>query len=353
MRGKLLTCVGAGAIAAGTVRAIHHLPQLESGRGDSALIAEVRHYLAGDRALRNRLSLAVIGSGSPRQAHFGADATTEYEIGPVTTTFTGALFAQLVNTGAVSEHTPLTRYFELDDTPAGAMTLGELATHHSGLPRQAVPQTTFTAVKQLLSTSDPARQLTVSDLVAAARRAPRGGKTFAYSNLGFALLGAALAAEYETTYPQLVQHQLARPLQLMGTYVPTGCEDLSPAARGYTLIGRRARPWTCGAKAPSLAMRSTLGDMVRYLGATIDGSAPGVGATRARAAGDHATQVGFGWMIDGPVCWHGGSTGGFSSWVGFDRELRVGVVVLSNTASPVTKLGNALLHAARHTARHT
>jgi CubicO group peptidase (beta-lactamase class C family) len=41
--------------------------------------------------------------------------------------------------------------------------------------------------------------------------------------------------------------------------------------------------------------------------------------------------------------WHNGGTGGYSSFVGFDPEQKLGVVVLSNQASPIDALGLHLL----------
>lgn len=349
MRGKLLTLAGIAAIGAGGVRVARSVPRLANPSGDAALIADTKRHLQRMGGLRNRLSIAVITAGGVRQAHFGADAATEYEIGSVTKTFTGALLAQLINTGAVSENTALSQYFDLAGAPAGAITLGELATHHSGLPRDVAAMSQLAMIKHVVAGTDPARRISVDDLVAAAREAQLQAKRFCYSNLGFSLLGAALAAQCETPYPELVHHQIARPLQLVGTYVPTKASDIPTDALGYTLVGRRCKRYTIGAEAPAGAVRSTLGDMVRYLQAHIDGSAPGVGACRPRASGEDGCKVGFGWMVEGPTCWHDGATMGFTSWVGFDRERRVGVVVLNNTAYDVGLLGEELLREARST----
>jgi CubicO group peptidase (beta-lactamase class C family) len=47
----------------------------------------------------------------------------------------------------------------------------------------------------------------------------------------------------------------------------------------------------------------------------------------------------------GPVLWHNGGTGGFRSFVAFVREANTAVVVLSNTARSVDRLGLRLLKA--------
>jgi hypothetical protein len=48
-------------------------------------------------------------------------------------------------------------------------------------------------------------------------------------------------------------------------------------------------------------------------------------------------EVGLGWFIRGrggaEIVFHGGNTGGYRSWIGYDPRARVGVVVLSNTGT--------------------
>ena len=62
-------------------------------------------------------------------------------------------------------------------------------------------------------------------------------------------------------------------------------------------------------------------------------------------------EVGLGWLLArppgaaGPVLWHNGGTGGFRSFLAFVREAHTAVVVLSNTARSVDRLGLRLLKA--------
>ena len=60
--------------------------------GDPALIERVQRL--ADGGTRDRLSVAVIEGDRVTVANFGADGGTEYEIGSVTKTITGALLAQ-------------------------------------------------------------------------------------------------------------------------------------------------------------------------------------------------------------------------------------------------------------------
>ena len=58
-----------------------------------------------------------------------------------------------------------------------------------------------------------------------------------------------------------------------------------------------------------------------------------------RPAGAAGSDIALGWMVmtrgDDELIWHNGGTGGYRSFVGYLRKARVGVVVLSNTATSV------------------
>jgi CubicO group peptidase (beta-lactamase class C family) len=90
--------------------------------------------------------------------------------------------------------------------------------------------------------------------------------------------------------------------------------------------------------------------MARLLRAVIDGSAPGADAVTPTTRIGDGERIGLGWFtseIDGrEVTWHNGGTGGFRSWIGFDRVAGRGVVVLSASDRDVDRLGEHLLGAA-------
>ena len=120
-------------------------------------------------------------------------ANTVFEIGSITKTFTGALLADAVLRGEVKLDDPVAKYL-----PAGGkmpvregrqITLLDLATHRSGLPRIATgftapdpanPYATFDDAKLLAWLSEHELQ-----------RLP--GEKAEYSNVGAGLLGYALA----------------------------------------------------------------------------------------------------------------------------------------------------------------
>ena len=113
-------------------------------------------------------------------------------------------------------------------------------------------------------------------------------------------------------------------------------------------------------QAPALAgagaLRSTATDMLRFLRANLDPAGTPLAAQLERAQHPRLrvarrTEIGLGWLIAhlpgtaGPVLWHNGGTSGFRSFAALDREADTAVVVLSNTARSVDRLGLRLLKA--------
>src|SRR5262249_37342179 len=66
------------------------------------------------------------------------DGETVYEIGSITKTITATLLARLMNSGRVTLDTPVAQLlpdFKIPSRNGKQITLGDLATQHSGLPR--------------------------------------------------------------------------------------------------------------------------------------------------------------------------------------------------------------------------
>jgi serine-type D-Ala-D-Ala carboxypeptidase/endopeptidase len=123
---------------------------------------------------------------------------------------------------------------------------------------------------------------------------------------------------------------------------------------GQALARAAARPTRSWSGAG--ALRSTATDLLRFLEANLDPARSPLASQlelaqypRLRAA--KRMKVGLGWMIvrppqgAGPVLWHNGGTSGFRSFAAVAREVGTAVVVLSNTARSVDRLGLRLLKA--------
>lgn len=334
----------------------------EATTGDAALAATVRAALADDTGYRG-LAVALVQDGTVRFAGLGdrGDGTpvgrdTRFEIGSVGKTLTGMLLADLAADGVVDPDQPLRDLLPdhaFDDPDLAATTLAELASHRSGLP-----SVRFTGILQALGAHlrdragrDPYAGQDTRWLAATLKNASVDGGEHAvsYSNYGMAVLGYALSRRAGTAYPDLLERRLLAPLGMRHTgFSLDGAAPPEGAARGGTGGGRPMAPWQgSGYAGAGIGLWSTAGDLATLVSATMAGTAPGADAARPRFDESEARRVGYGWFtdrVDGrEITWHNGGTGGFRSFVGFDRASGRGVVVLANTDREVDLLGRHLL----------
>ena len=178
------------------------------------------------------------------------------------------------------------------------------------------------------------------------------GETVEYSNLGYGLLGHALALREGTNYEMLIRGRILEPLQMSDTAV-----ELTPSLRERLATGHdgRLRPtanWDLAALAGAGALRSTVNDLLTFLEANL-----GLRESPLREAMESARvprredpalgmDIGLGWIIaregDREFVWHNGATGGYASFIGFDPEAGEGVVILSNSVVSVDGLAYRL-----------
>jgi D-alanyl-D-alanine-carboxypeptidase/D-alanyl-D-alanine-endopeptidase len=277
------------------------------------------------------------------------DGDTVYEIGSITKTFTATLLAQAVLAGRVTLDTPVAQLlpgFKIPSRGDKEITLGELGTQHSALPR--LPSNLLPK-----DGADPYADYDAAKLKAflAGYELPRDpGADYEYSNLGFGLLGYALAQSEHTSWDALTSEKLLKPLGM--TMSGTVLSDAMRArlASGHDSLGNAMKNWDFDAMAGAGAIRSTANDMLRYLKANmgIDPS-PLAAAMRLAQAPlsdvSKTNRIGLAWMTSRTgIIWHNGQTGGYRSYLGFTADRQHGVVILSNTAVDTDDLGFATLN---------
>ncbi|CAG0962085.1 D-alanyl-D-alanine-carboxypeptidase/endopeptidaseAmpH [Burkholderiales bacterium] len=284
------------------------------------------------------------------------DDRTLFEIGSITKTFTASLLATAVETGDLALADRLDQLapeLRLGNAAIGAITLAELATHTSGLPR--LPLSSQGTKRLLFNFNNPYRGTAVSELwehlahPSLIEAGPEGKKPQQYSNFGFALLGQLLAKRLHADYAELIAARLLRPLGMNHTQVHAPLAQRPLLAQGHKTNFRPTENWDLDAYAPAGGIWSNAGDLGRYLAAQIDQSAPGARLAQtlrvAPPLWPHA--MGLGWFIEyyegRQAYWHNGGTGGFRSFIAFEPAARSGVVVLSNTAQDIDDLGWHLL----------
>jgi len=269
------------------------------------------------------------------------DGQTLFEIGSITKVFTGITLAKLVQDGVVKFSDPISRYL-----PAGVaspkkngheITLEQLATHTSGLPRLP-PNWDATVTNEL----NPYLSYTAPDLyqsLGQVQLSAEPGKTSDYSNYGFGLLGQLLSLKTGLPYETLVRQTVCDPLGLTNTVIHLNAEQHDRLTPGHDPKGLIVPNWDMDALAGCGALRSNAHDLLTLVSANLETNNTPIYQALAEARKYHFKEfsggVGLGWQIDEPVdgrvvWWHNGGTGGYVSFIAFDRQNHVGVVILSN-----------------------
>lgn len=355
------------------VTAACNAARAEPGAEPRAALEPLARSLVDGQYCSGVVVALIPASGSPQILAWGEtargngklpDGNTVFEIGSVSKTFTSLVLAEAVIDKQVTLDTPVATLLPKAKLPAGrrAITLLDLATHTSGLPR--MPDNLHPA-----DAENPYADYTEDQLFAFLGTATLGrepGAKYEYSNLGAALLGQALARRGKADWATLVATQITRPLAMTSTMVALTDDARARFAQGYDGDGEPAKPWDLPTFAGAGALRSTANDLVTFVKAELaaskratsrlaramaltqtpqrdldDDPPPGAGSPRP------GRKIGLAWHIspDGTI-WHNGQTGGYHSYVAFRPSSQVGVVVLANGGAPVVdKLGNAALAA--------
>ncbi|GAA3148497.1 hypothetical protein GCM10010521_39830 [Streptomyces rameus] len=240
-----------------------------------------------------RIPTCVLTDAGPPRVTGGHAVDRYVQIGSLTKALTGTLLSRMARAGVVGLDDPVERW--LPAPPGTGVTLLNLARHTSGLPR----------LPPRLGRRDPYADFDRAELL----RLVRGLDTVAvrppgdeeYSNLGYAVLGAALAAAGGAAYEELLDDHVLRPSGVTEvTARPAPGQRLT--APGL-LPGVRRRPWTMdGAILPAGGLWATpraVADLVVRL-------------LVERRLGEPSVS----WQSSGPLRWHNGATGDASVFAG-------------------------------------
>lgn len=356
-RRRWLIVVGGAALGA-VIAALAGVgaPRPAGDHGDLALAAQVRAQIVDDAGFAS-LSVAKVtkdevtwaGIGSPSPVGGALTAQTPYPLGSITKTFDGLLLADAITRGEVRPDERLeTLLPTLVGTPAGGVTLEELASHRSGLQRMA-PSDGWGALLFGLTLRDPYR-LSPAALIAEARGVQLSGRgEFAYSNFGAALLGHALAvAAHAPDWPTLVRQRIWTPLGMTNTSIAT-TPDRVPAGAVVerTASGARPQTWTNDGDAPAGSSTwTTAADMARYAQAILLDKAPGMSALDGRwpVPGGKIGRFWFsGDVANRQLTWHDGGVAGARTMLVLDRSAGLAYIVLGSSDRSVEDIGIGLV----------
>ncbi len=272
------------------------------------------------------------------------DGDTEFEIGSISKVFTALTLADMADKGELKLDDPIEKFLppgvKAPTRDGKSITLADLATHTSGLPR-------LPANLAQTDPSNPYADYTYDQLWAflSSYQLPRDpGASWEYSNLGFGLLGDLLARRAGTDYESLVKARVIGQLGMSSTAITLTSDERARLASGHDSSLRKVANWDLPTLAGAGALRSTANDLMTFLaaemGLTPSPLAKAMALTLAvrRPSSSPAMEQALGWEVlhlpNGDIVQHGGGTGGYHTFVAFSPKRRVGVVVLTNAETP-------------------
>jgi serine-type D-Ala-D-Ala carboxypeptidase/endopeptidase len=301
--------------------------------------------------LRRVIAYGQLEKGDPR----ALNGDTIFEIGSVTKVFTSLLLADMVQRGEVALNDPIAQYLpetvKVPERNGKQITLLDLATHTSGFPP-------LPANMAFRNPSNPYVDYSVEEMyefLSTYQLTREIGSQYEYSNLGGGLLGHVLALRAGMTYVALVDCRICKPLGMNSTGISLTPEMKSRLAAGHNRTMETVANWEPSTLAAAGALRSSANDLLVFIAANLcyanSQLTPALAAMlqQRRPTGEPGLEVALGWHIakrnDKEIVWHNGGTGGYRAYVGFDPEMRIGVVVLSNacTSAGVDDIGRHLL----------
>ncbi len=281
------------------------------------------------------------------------DGDTLFEIGSITKTFTSTLLADMAAGGEVDLDDSVTKYLpssvKVPSRNGKEITLRHLATHTSGLPR--MPDNFKPA-----DPDNPYADYTVEDMysfLSGCTLTRDIGEKFEYSNFGAGLLGHILSLKAGTDYETLVTKRILKPLKMKSTVITLSPKLKKRMATGHNGGLEAVSNWDISTLEGAGALRSTANDMLKYIAANLGLKKtklfPAMQKTHEPQAdtGTGKAKTGLAWHIldndSNPLVLHGGGTGGFRTFAGFNPAGRTGVVVLTNSTKGADDIGLHLL----------
>lgn len=183
--------------------------------------------------------------------------TTLFELGSISKTFTATLASYAEATGDLSLSDPVAKHLPaMQGRPFGDIALIDLATHTAGGFPLQVPD-------EIKSEGE------LMEFLAAWRPSYPAGTRRSYANPSIGMLGFITAKAMRGDFADLMESRLFPALGLTSTYLSVPKSRQGDYAQGYKRSGEPARLTPGLLSAEAYGVRSTAGDMIRFVGANI------------------------------------------------------------------------------------
>lgn len=302
-------------------------------------------YVEGDSDV---IGLLRLGEISDHRRELPNETSTVFEIGSITKVFTALLVQTLVDDELLHWDKSISECLQdikFANEVVASVTLRELATHRSGLPR--LPNN-FAETEVPGNAMDPYANYGEQDLIAFLESFDPSElkKEYAYSNLGFALLGYIAAKTLDISYAEAMNHRVFQPLEMNNSSAIDSVDDDTELAAGYSNTANMG-VWKFNIHAGAGVIRSTAKDLYKFVQANFREDDDAIHrAIRAIRTLQYESQHALGWITetsrdDTTVFVHNGQTGGYASFLALDPTAKSGWVILttSTESETITRIG--------------
>lgn len=282
-------------------------------------------------------------AGRMREDGEMVDEHTLFEIGSITKVFTGILLADTVLQGkaelndSIGKHLPESVIGE--ESPLNSVTLLQLSTHTSGLPR--LPGDLNSGGNAEDPFAHYSKERLFDYLNGFENEDFEKPGTYSYSNLGVGLLGVILSAINDTDYETLLKERILDPLKMDSTWVQRDIESEPDHLKGRFATGHNGGKVKSHTRLASLVAAggivSSASDMLDFAEAHWTESTPEyLKEAFALAMKKHSNETGLGWHFNNASFFHSGKTGGYSTQLVVDPEKKHAKINLQNSTGERT-----------------
>lgn len=287
--------------------------------------------------------------------------TTLYQLGSITKVFTDAILVAMVADKSVQLNDPITKYLPdslvLKNPLLSQITLLQLATHTAGFP---------TKPSNIINTNsnpdDPYNNYTLTDLYSyLSTYHPKYSKknkeiVFSYSHISIGLLGHLLENASGKNYQQLLKIYLTDKIDCNDIFLKPNAEQQSRIVAGHNFVGKSNEPLHYRTLYASEGLYGSLDNLLKFVYANInsDQDSPLKNIALKMQVPYVSTQMRnvyacLGWYQIKqakriPIVYtHSGRVGGYSHYIAFSPEKKIGIVVMSNSSQRIDDIGIEIL----------
>lgn len=307
------------------------------------------NYTCSDK--NSKISIALIDNGNVTYHIYGKNGEEEtiydYEIGSISKTFVGLLCAKAVSEGKLNITDSIAKYLDLDETKYYP-TIERLLTHTSGYKAYYFESRMIgNKFAQITNDFYGINRTQILDKVMNTSLENKD-YPFVYSNFGISVIGLVLEKIYKDDFTNIMNEFISSELNLKNTRVAKQSGNLNKYWKWKINDGY----------IPAGSIISNIEDMASYLsiylGDKIDYATTAYTKLQDINANNQTYEkmnirmdsVGMTWMIDdkNDIVWHNGATTNFNSYIGFTKDKKRGVILLSNL-SPNEKISMTVIGA--------